>query len=83
MPQRRPSELDREFGEFLRKVMKEYEWSYPQLSKKSGVPISMIHGLVAGTQSTSLHMLYRVLSNLGLGLRDIFPQRIETPRKTR
>jgi transcriptional regulator with XRE-family HTH domain len=75
MARRLPSELDKDLGTFLKKVMAENEWSYTQLARKTGVPQSMLHGIISGEKFATLHLVSRIAKSLGVGLGAIFPKR--------
>ncbi len=53
--------------------MSENDWSYPRLAKETGVPQSMLHGIVSGEKFATLHMLSRIMKSLKVSLNDVFP----------
>ncbi len=75
MARKTPSDLDVALGKFLRAKMLKNDWSYPRLAKETGVPQSMLHGIVSGEKFATLHMLSRIMKSLKVGLPDIFPKK--------
>ncbi len=44
-------------------------------AKETGVPQSMLHGIVSGEKFATLHMLSRIMKSLKVSLNDVFPKK--------
>ncbi len=75
MARKTRSDLDVALGKFLRATMSKHDWSYPRLAKETGVPQSMLHGIVSGEKFATLHMLSRIMKSLNVSLNDVFPKK--------
>ncbi len=75
MAAKTPSHLDIALGTFLRRKMTAENWSYSRLSKATGIPSSMLHGLINGDKFATLHLVARLMKSLRVDLSDIFPTR--------
>lgn len=74
MSETAPSQLDKELSEFLRKAMLRNNWSYADLSAKTGVSRAMLQRIVTMERFATLNLLARICSGLRVSIADIFPK---------
>lgn len=74
MAERPPCDLDKELSSYLKKLLKDNEWTYSQLEKATGVKRSTLHNLVTEQRGASLNLVSKMCKKMKITLRDIFPK---------
>jgi len=75
------SSLEKHLGRFLRK--QRGEMTFAEFARMTGLPPSTLHRLERGEQSLTLGRLQQLMTRLGVGLADIFPEEWVAGRERR